>query len=144
MSERVVVDGHGCHTAPHFGVIIKENQDKVPTLWWLPKLHKNPIKQDLLLILILVRQKNLLNCEPHVLQLLFWSINNSGEVLNKLKARYFNATSLSTYDFSTLYTTLLYNLIKDELIDVIERTFNREGSSYLSCNDINAFLARKT
>ena len=30
---------------------------------------------------------------------------NSGEILDKLKARYFNATSLSTYDFSTLYTT---------------------------------------
>ena len=47
--------------------------------------------------------------------------------------------------FSTLYTTLLHNLIKDELIDVMERTFNREGSPYLSCNEINAFfLIRKT
>ena len=40
----------------------EENQDKVPMLYWLPKLHKNPIKQDLLLILVLVRQKNFLNC----------------------------------------------------------------------------------
>ena len=29
---------------------------------------------------------------------LFWSINNPGENLDKLKARDFNATSLSTYD----------------------------------------------
>ena len=36
LSERVVVDGHGCHTALHFGVKAKENQDKVPTLYWLP------------------------------------------------------------------------------------------------------------
>ena len=43
----------------------------------------------------------------------FWSIKNSGEILDKLKARDFNATSLSTYDFSTLYTTLPHNLIKD-------------------------------
>ena len=35
---------------------------------------------------------------------LFWSIKNSGEILDKLKARDFNATSLYTYDFSTLYT----------------------------------------
>ena len=34
---------------------------------------------------------------------LFWSIINSGEVLNKLKPRGFRVTSLSTYDFSTLY-----------------------------------------
>ena len=36
---------------------------------------------------------------------LFWSIKNSGEILDKLKARDLNATSLSTYDFSTLYTS---------------------------------------
>ena len=40
---------------------------------------------------------------------LFWSIKNSGEILDKLKAGDFNATSLSTYDFSTLYTTLPHN-----------------------------------
>ena len=37
---------------------------------------------------------------------LLWSIKNSGEILDKLKARDFNAASLSTYDFSTLSTTL--------------------------------------
>ena len=42
---------------------------------------------------------------------LLWSIKTSGEILDKLKARDFNATSLSTYDFSTLYTTLPHNLI---------------------------------
>ena len=44
LSERVIVDD--CHTALHFGVKAKENQDKVPTLYWLPKLHKTPTKQD--------------------------------------------------------------------------------------------------
>ena len=62
LSERVIVHGHGCHTALHFGVKAKENQNKVPTLYWLPKLHKKPIKQDLLLILALERQQNFLNC----------------------------------------------------------------------------------
>ena len=71
---------------------------------------------------------------------LFWSIKNSGEILDKLKARDFNATSLSTYDFSTLYTTLPHNLIKDKLIDLIESTFQREGSPDLACSDRNAFF----
>ena len=44
LSERVVDDGQGCHTSLYFGVKANENQDKVPTLYWLPKLHKNPIK----------------------------------------------------------------------------------------------------
>ena len=60
--------------------------------------------------------------------------------MDKLKARDFNATSLATYDVLTLYTTLPHNLIKDKLIDLIERTFNREGSPYLACNDRNAFF----
>ena len=71
---------------------------------------------------------------------LFWSIKNSGEILDKLKGRDFNATSLSTYDFSTLYTNLPHNLIKDKLFDLIERIFQREGSPYLACNDRNAFF----
>ena len=57
---------------------------------------------------------------------LFWSIKNSCEALNKLKSRGFRASSLSTYDFSTLYTTLPHNLIKDKLVDLIERTFQSE------------------
>ena len=31
------VDGHGCHTALHFGVKAIENQYKIPTFYWLPK-----------------------------------------------------------------------------------------------------------
>ena len=68
------------------------------------------------------------------------SIKNSWEVLNKLKSRGFRASSLSTYDFSTSYTTLPHNLIKENLVDLIERTFQREGSLYIACNDKNAFF----
>ena len=63
---------------------------------------------------------------------LFWPIKDSGEVLNKLKSRGFRATNLSTYDFSRLYTTLPHNLIKEKLINLIERTF--KGSPYIACN----------
>ena len=69
--------------------------------------------------------------------------SNPADQLSDYKARDFNATSLSTCDFSTLYTTLPHNLIKDKLIDLIERTFQREGSPYLACNERNAFLLQK-
>ena len=79
---------------------------------------------------------------------LCWYIKNSNEVLNKLKSIGFCATSLSTYDFSTLYTTFPHNLIKEKLIDLIEWTFQRVNlilpltkdrlSSFLETpNDIN-------
>ena len=47
--------------------------------------------------------------------------------------------SLSIYDFSTLYTTIPHNLIKDKLLDLIERTFYKKKSKlYLACNDKKA------
>ena len=59
----------------------------------------------------------------------------SNEVLNKLKSTGFKASTLSTYEFYTLYTTLPYHFIKDKLIDVIEHTFSREKVLYLVCKD---------
>ena len=70
----------------------------------------------------------------------FWCIKKSNGGLNNLKSRQFRAFSLSTYDFSTLYTTLPHNLIKEKLNDLIEWTFHREDSLYLACNVRNAFF----
>ena len=41
---------------------------------------------------------------------------------------------MSTYDFSTLYTTLSHNLIKEKLTELIE------GSLSLDCNEKRAFF----
>ena len=70
----------------------------------------------------------------------FWSIKNSNDVLNKFKSKNFQASKLSTYDFSTLYTTLPHHLIKDKLIYLINRTFIRENTQYLACNEECAFF----
>ena len=59
--------------------------------------------------------------------------------LNKLKSKGFLASSLSTYDFSTLYTTLPRILIKDKLNELIDQTFYREGSLYLACDKKHVF-----
>ena len=67
---------------------------------------------------------------------MFWPLKISGEVLGKLKDIGYQATSLFTYDFSTLYTTLPHNLIKEKLLDLIELTFYKnEGKLYLVCNE---------
>ena len=72
---------------------------------------------------------------------MFWPIKNSGEVLSKLKDKGYQATSLSTYDFSTLYTTLPHNLTKEKLHDLIERTFYKtDDKLYLACTDKKAFF----
>ena len=97
LSERVVVDGHGCHAALHFGVKAKENQDKVPMLYWLPKLHKKHYKARCIAnsssctttdfsklstsCLIAVKKHRIKYCEKvyeRSGKILFWSIQNSG------------------------------------------------------------------
>ena len=42
--------------------------------------------------------------------------------------------------FSTLYTTLSHNLIKEKLINLIEWTLKREGSPHIACNEREAFF----
>ena len=120
--------------AAKFGLSVDEDHSKLPTLYWLPKLDIRPYKLrfianssactttelSILLTSCLTAIKN------HVIKYcttvyeingknVFWSIKNSGEILNKLKSRGFLASGLSTYDFSTLYTTLPHYLIKEKL-----------------------------
>ena len=49
---------------------------------------------------------------------------------------------MSTYDFSTLYTTctLPHHLIQDKLIALIAHTFTREKTLYLASNEERAFF----
>ena len=153
------MNGHCNHLALKFSVCVKERQDRLPTMYWLPKLHKTPytarfianssscttteLSKLLTSCLTAVKNYVIRYCEKVYERSgknLFWSIKNSGEVLNKLKSRGFRATSLSTYDFSTLYTTLPHNLIKEKLINLIEWTFKWEGSPYIACNERQAFF----
>ena len=45
---------------------------------------------------------------------LFWFVKNSGESLNKLKSKSYLISGVSTYNFSTLYTSLSHILIKEK------------------------------
>ena len=127
--------------------------------YWLPKLHKRPYKSRFIAnssacttTELSIRLTSCLTAiKNHVIKYyttvyernvknLFWSIKSSGEILNKLKSRGFLESGLSTYDFSTLYTTWLHNLIKEKLTALIEQTFIREGSLYLACYYKNAFF----
>ena len=140
-------------------MFVDEDHSKLLTLYWLPKLHKWPYKSRFIASssactateLSILFTSCLTAIKNHVIKYcttvyqrngkkLFWSIKNSGEILNKLKSRGFLASGLSTYVFSTLYTALPHNLIKEKLTELIEQTFNRETSLYLACSDKNAFF----
>ena len=154
--EKSVVYSHSNEILKKFAVDGKERQDRLPTMYWLPKLHKRPYKARFIAnsssCTTTELSKLLTSCLTVIKAVtetvyersgknMFWPIKNSGEVLSKLKDIGYQATSLSTYDFSTLYTTLPHNLIKEKLLDLIERTFyKKEGKLYLACNDKKAFF----
>ena len=139
--EKCVINNHIFHNATMFAVSVNGDHERLPTFYWLPKLHKKTYKARFIAnsssCTTTELSKLLTSClttiKNHVIKYceivyerfgknLFWSIKNSCEVLNKLKSRGCHASSLSTYIFSTLYATLPHNLIKDKLVDLIERT----------------------
>ena len=119
------IDGWIYHNVKtRFAVSVNEDQEKLPTVYWLPKLHKQPYKARFIanssscttIELSKLLTSRLTSIKKHVIKYcekvyerscknLFWSIKHSYEVLNKLTSRGFRVSSLSTYDFSTLYTT---------------------------------------
>ena len=135
--KKSVINNHIFHNATRFASV-NEDLERLPIFYWLPKLHKQPYKarfvanscscttnelsELLTSCLTTIKYHVIKYCEKVYERFdknLVWSIKNSGEVLNKLKSRGFRASSLSTYDISTLYTTLHHNLIKDKLVDLI-------------------------
>ena len=139
--------------------VTKRDQERLPTFYWLPKLHKKPYKARFIAnsssCTTTELSKLLTSClttiKNHVVKYcekvyersgknIFWSIKNSCEVLNKLKSRGFLCIQFVYIRFFYIYTTLLHNLIKDKLVDLIERTLQREGFLYIACNDRNAFF----
>ena len=116
-----------------FGVFVDEDQSELPKIYWLPKLDKQPYRscfiansssytttKSILLTSCLTAIKN------HAIKYCTTAYERNGKkyfgllksqvkFLNKLKSRGFLASNLSTYDISTLYTTLPHNLIKEKL-----------------------------
>ena len=136
---------------------------KVPTMYWLPKLHKNPFKFrfisasskctttkiSVLLTSILTTVKNFIinYCNKAYTNSgvnYFWSVKNSLDVLDKLRSYQGQYTSVESYDFSTLYTTLPHNLIKQKFSYLFKWTFEKSGCDYICCNSFKSFFSNDT
>ena len=73
----------------------------------------------------------------------FWSIKNSSEVIEKLRLRNFRGSQVSSFDFSTLYTSLPHDLIKAKVLSLVNWCFNRESKTYLCTSDKAGFFSNK-
>ena len=73
----------------------------------------------------------------------FLYIKNSSEVIEKLRLRNFQGSQESSFDFSTLYTSLSHDLIKAKVLSLVNWGFNRESKSYLCISLKAGFLATR-
>jgi hypothetical protein len=143
-------------------VIVNITDKKSPSLYWIPKLHETPYKSRFIANSVSCTTKQLSvyltsalsAIRYHVAKYcnkvyensninLFWSIKNSLEVIDKIENKKYKVSQVSTYDFSTLYTTLPHALIKSKLVSLIEKTFAREKCSYLALNTKTAFFTNQ-
>ena len=140
------------------GIKVPENMGDLPLIYWIPKMHKNPIGSRFIagskfcsikmlskyfskaLKLILqhmklynrtVFERTGLNC--------FWILDNSLEFLEKIKSERIN--HMETYDFSTLYTALPHGEIKRKFSAIFQKVFNREARPYISVNMNEAYFS---
>ena len=121
---------------------------ELTTFHWLPKLHKRPYKSRFIsnsshcstTILLKHITSALTAVKGHVINnsetalsnsnvSYFWSIKNSSEVIEKLRLRNFRGSQVSSFDFSTLYTSLPHDLIKAKVLSLVNWCFNRESKT---------------
>ena len=144
-----------------FGIDVNKEDHELPSLYWLPKMHKTPYKQryiagsyrcstkpiskKLTKILTGIKEGLQKYCETAYSRSginQMWILKNSKSLLESLKSRALkNVTSISTYDFSTLYTTIPHSTLKSRLEDLITRSFfNKNGTrryKYIVVNEHN-------
>ena len=127
----------------HYGITLNEENYNLPSIYWIPKLHKSPYKQRFIagsskcstkplskiLTSILTTVKEGLHkyCEVLYSQSgtnQMWILKNSKELLQKLEAQSLSSVfSIKSYDFSTLYTTIPHSKLKSRLKDIIYQSF---------------------
>ena len=73
----------------------------------------------------------------------FWSIKNSSEVIENLRLRNFRGSQVSSFDFSTIYTSLPHDLIKAKLSSLVNWCFNRESKRTSVLQFRQVFLATR-
>ena len=135
-----------------------DKDESLPITYWIPKKHKTPTGKRFIIASKNCSTKKLSTAVSNVFKMIFhqvenfhvnakflsnynkfWVLQNCNPVLESLnrinKKR--NAKSMSTFDFSTLYTKIPHNLLIKELSDIIDFFFEGGGSKFISISKYN-------
>ena len=144
-----IIQSHTKDLKSKFNLKVPSASNLLPHIYWLPKLHKNPIKFRFIIAAPNCSVKPLSQAVTTIFRLFyrqietynakskfyssvktFWVIQNNEDVIksiNKLNTRN-NANSISTFDFSTLYTKIPHQKLLDVLNHLVDFCF--EGGTH--------------
>ena len=120
-----------------------------PLLYWTPKLHKSPMKHRFIAGSSKCTTKQLSNLLTKILTVIktgqekyfsiktshtgvnnIWILKNSTNLLSSLNHfGVHRATSIQTFDFSTLYTSIPQDLLKSRMNSVINNAFKYKNGA---------------
>ena len=121
------------------GIELSDNDKRLPYLYWTPKLHKSPVKHRFIAGSSKCTTKQLSSLLTKILTVMktglekycsiktshtgvnnMWILKNSTNLLSSLShLGVHRATSIQTFDFSTLYTSIPHDLLKSRLNSII-------------------------
>ena len=160
LSANDIIDGNIRDLKIKFGIdnIPIENH-RLPNMYWIPKMHKNPIKARFIIaspkssmkplartitsiFCLLFRQIQTYNdkCRFFAGVKTFWVVQNNKPVIDAMNRlnKQRKATFFPTFDFSSLYTRLSHNKLLMVLNSLIDFCFDGGESKYITVNNYGA------
>ena len=114
-SFETIVKSHN-HFITSVGLEMSEEDQNLPYLYWTSKLHKSPYKHRFI--------AGSSKCTTKDLSCLLT------KVLSTIKGGLVRtATSVQTFDFSTLYTSIPHDLLKSRISDLVHNAFVKKDGS---------------
>ena len=150
-----------------FGLSINEESCDVPSLYWIPKLHKSPYKQRFIAGSAKCTTKSLSTLLTSILSAVksglqkycdisfatsgvnqMWILKNSKDLVEMLRSRSLSyCDSIRTFDFSTLYTTIPHDQLKAKLATIVRRSFFKSNGkrryTYLVIGHNQSYFVQK-
>ena len=131
---------------------VQEQHEQLPSLYWLPKLHKKPYGSRVIAAsnkcttkrlsslltscfktIITHYKQNCAGIYNHSGINFFGIINNSTEVLDRLHKinKTSRAKQFDSYDFATLYMNIPHNTLKNNIRSLVCEAFKIRGAKYI-------------
>ncbi len=147
-----------------FGMEVSERNNCLPVMYWLPKMHKNPIDARFIVASSTCATKPIASAVSKVFKLLFqqirnfhakstfysrykkfWIVENSQPVIGKLNTvnKRKGAKCISTFDFKTLYTKIEHENLLSVLYDIIDTVYKGGKRKYIVFDNYKAYWAKR-